>query len=218
MPTVFCLVLLDATPLVSSALALRLHRCTPWSLHLDDAHLTAITPTTRCSAALSSEGVRLDQGWLWASLHLRSDDGQQLSLAGLSRRDARQLQQLLEQARGDARRADRQAAMRAWIDAADALCDQTVQQRRWISHEQQLALLQQRQAIDPDQQGPSTPSSPIQAGTDATCAEDWQADWPALWEHANQHRQCRAGAQPCPVRTGGKPPLERGTGPRGDLL
>ena len=55
-----------------TALGLRLRRCAPWSLHLDDAHLTAITPTTRCSVALSSEGVRLNQGLLWASLHLRS--------------------------------------------------------------------------------------------------------------------------------------------------
>lgn len=170
-----------------TALGLRLHRCAPWSLHLDDAHLTAITPTTRCSVALASEGVRLDQGWLWASLHLRSEDGRELTLAGLSRRDAHQLQQRLDQARADTRHQHRQAAMRAWIDAADGLCDQAVQQRCWISHEQQQALLLQRQAIDPDQQAPSAPSSPIQAGTNATCAEDWQADWPALWEQANQH-------------------------------
>ena len=171
-----------------SALALRRYRCAPWSLQLDGSQLSAITAQGRYTLPLSAQaGLTLQRRWWWTSVHLHGEDGQAICLPGLSPRDARQLQQLLDRAQADTQRQHRLAAMAAWIDAADALCDQAVQQRRWISHEQQQALLLQRQHIDPGQQARCQASPADLSGAEAACLQDWQADWPALWEQANQH-------------------------------
>ena len=189
-----------------TALGLRLSRSPAWSLHLDQAqHLTARTPQAQCTLPLAAaERVQLRRWWFWSELQLRSDDAGVLTLRGLSRADGRQVQQLIDQARAHARRLQRQQqreqllqAITGWVNAADALCDHAVQQRQWITHEQQQALLQQRAAIDLGQAAPLFAAAAVQADEDAATAaafaaaiNDWQADWPTQWEQANQ-RMCQ---------------------------
>jgi len=192
-----------------TALGLRLSRSPAWSLHLDDAHFTAITADAQYSVPLAAaDRLQLRHGWWWSALHLHSEDGRRVTLRGLSRASAQQIQQRLDALLADAqlhqRRQQRQHlldAMDGWISAADALCDHALQQRQWISHEQQQALLLQRPAIDLTAATALFAPAALQADDQSAlaaphsaCMADWQSDWPALWEQANQ-QMCSAELQ-----------------------
>ncbi|WP_312785847.1 UvrD-helicase domain-containing protein [Stenotrophomonas indicatrix] len=145
--------------------------------------------------------VRVIPGLFWARVELQTEDNQTVSVDGLPNRQASQLSAAVQQVlftcttRGrKALFADILAQILCWLAEADALTDRGSADRRWITHEQQQALLAERPAL------PLQPSELQQLFLDDAVHEDlhahsqraaldalhdWELDWSAVWAEAN---------------------------------
>ncbi|KAF1016252.1 MAG: DNA helicase IV [Stenotrophomonas maltophilia] len=180
----------------------RLTRSDAWSLQLDGDDLWL-------QQAGRQHAVRLDDGaWpqvhpslLWSRVALQRDDGKHCLLGGLPSAQAAALSAALEALREAREQRQRRpmferilGQIQGWLDAAHALIARGEAGRRWITHEQQQALLQQRptlalagdalHALFEDETLHDPPHGPAhQAALDDL--HDWLLDWPALWAQAN---------------------------------
>ena len=105
------------------------------------------------------------------------------------------------------------AQIRAWLAEADALADRGTTGRRWITHEQQQALLADRPTL------PLPPAELEQLFLDEELHDDlhapghrmaldalhdWQLDWPAVWADANEAMATRELGLAKPFWTGSR--------------
>ena len=86
------------------------------------------------------------------------------------------------------------AQIQVWLAEVDQWLGWAKDKRRWITHEQQQALLRRRPSLsisedalwklfrDPDVR----PGLPKSAESVEKCLQAWQADWPAAWAGANE--------------------------------
>ncbi|MBN5030119.1 UvrD-helicase domain-containing protein [Stenotrophomonas maltophilia] len=145
--------------------------------------------------------VQVIAGLFWSRVELQTEGALRLSVDGLANAQASRLAAALQQVRFARTTRGRKdlfdtilAQIQAWLNAADALIDRGSAGRRWITHEQQQALLAERSSLplqpaeleqlflDESVHG-DLHSHSHRAALDAL--HDWQLDWPATWAEAN---------------------------------
>ncbi|HHA2860595.1 TPA: UvrD-helicase domain-containing protein [Stenotrophomonas maltophilia] len=145
--------------------------------------------------------VQVIPGLFWSRVELQTEGAARLSVDGLANAQASRLAAALQQVRFARTTRGRKALfdtilerIQAWLSAADALIDRGSAGRRWITHEQQQALLAERSSLplqspeleqlflDESVHG-DLHSHSHRAALDAL--HDWQLDWPAAWAEAN---------------------------------
>ncbi|MFI8716572.1 UvrD-helicase domain-containing protein [Stenotrophomonas sp. NPDC077464] len=143
---------------------------------------------------------RVKQGPVWATLCIATEDGD-LQLGGLPTAQARALQQVW-QAGVDARRQDQRlgdanaalADIRQWLEEVDAVLERADAQQRWLTLEQQHALLARRPLPAQGEGGlwalfDDPALRPYLQGTPAAIEDDllrWSGDWTAHWASRNE--------------------------------
>ncbi|AWH25715.1 UvrD-helicase domain-containing protein [Stenotrophomonas sp. YAU14D1_LEIMI4_1] len=180
----------------------RVTRSPDWRLRLDGEQVELSIGSAQYRQHVDCDArVRIIPGLFWARVELQRDDGETLSVDGLPNRQASQLSAAVQQiwltctTRGrKALFADILAQIQGWLAEADALTDRGSAGRRWITHEQQQALLAERPALplqpsalqrlflDEDVHD-DLQSHSHRAALDAL--HDWELDWPSVWAEAN---------------------------------
>lgn len=180
----------------------RVTRSPDWQLRLDGEQLALLIDGRQYHQHVANEhSVRVVRGVLWSRVELTTERGEALSVDGLPNSQGSRLAAALQQVRFARTTRGRKALfdtileqIQAWLRAADALIDRGSAGRRWITHEQQQALLADRPAL------PLPPAELEQLFLDEEVHDDlhapghrmaldalhdWQLDWPAVWAEAN---------------------------------
>ncbi|AWH29561.1 MULTISPECIES: UvrD-helicase domain-containing protein [Stenotrophomonas] len=180
----------------------RVTRSPDWRLRLDGEQVELSIGSALYQHHVDGDArVRIIPGLFWARIELQRDDGETLSVDGLPNRQASQLsaavQQVLLACTTRGRKAlfqDILTQIQGWLAEADALTDRGSAGRRWITHEQQQALLAERPAL------PLQPSALKRLFLDEDVHDDlhspshraaldtlhdWELDWPSVWAEAN---------------------------------
>lgn len=179
----------------------RLSRAPDWCLRRvgDRFELTADALVYSLDIAATT-AWRVQRGPVWATLCIATEDGD-LQLGGLPTAQARELQRLW-QAGVDARQQDQRltdantalAQVRQWLEQVDAVLAVADAGRRWLTQEQQHALLASRPipVLDDDAvwavfDDPAL--RPHLEGVPAAIEHDllrWSGDWQAQWASRNE--------------------------------
>lgn len=180
----------------------RVTRSPDWQLQLDGEQLALLIDGRQYRQHVANEhSVRVVRGVLWSRVELTTERGEALSVDGLPNSQGSRLAAALQQVHFARTTRGRKALfdtileqIQAWLAEADALTDRGTTGRRWITHEQQQALLADRPAL------PLPPAELEQLFLDEEVHDDlhapghrmaldalhdWQLDWPAVWAEAN---------------------------------
>lgn len=180
----------------------RVTRSPHWWLRLDGESIELNVAGQQYRQRLDDDhSVQVIPGLFWSRIELLAGSTVRLSVDGLSNAQASGLAAALQQVRFARTTRGRKALfdtileqIQAWLSAADALIDRGSAARRWITHEQQQALLAERSSLplqppeleqlflDESVHG-DLHSHSHRAALDAL--HDWQLDWPAAWAEAN---------------------------------
>lgn len=181
----------------------RVTRSPDWQLRLDGEQLALLIDGRKYHLHVANEhSVRVVRGVLWSRVELTTERGEALSVDGLPNSQGSRLAAAVQHVLFAHSRRGRKALfervlaqIQAWLAEADALTDRGTTGRRWITHEQQQALLADRPAL------PLPPAELEQLFLDEEVHDDlhapghrmaldalhdWQLDWPALWADANE--------------------------------
>ncbi len=180
----------------------RMTRSPNWRLRLDGEHVELMIGDRPYREHVNDDHrLQVTPGLFWSTVVLQTEGGDTLSVNGLPNGQASRLAAALQQVRFASTTRGRRALfdtileqIQSWLAEADALTDRGATGRRWISHEQQQALLADRPALplQPDElerlfldenvhEDLHSPSH--RAALDAL--QDWRLDWPAVWADAN---------------------------------
>ncbi len=180
----------------------RVTRSPDWQLRLDGEQLALLIDGRHYHLHVANEhSVRVVRGVLWSRVELTTERGEALSVDGLPNSQGSRLAAAVQHVLFARSRRGRKALfervlaqIQAWLAEADALTDRGTTGRRWITHEQQQALLADRPAL------PLPPAELEQLFLDEEVHDDlhapghrmaldalhdWQLDWPAVWAEAN---------------------------------
>lgn len=180
----------------------RMTRSPDWRLRLDGEHVELLIEGRQYWLYLDDpQRVQVIPGVFWARVALQTEGGDTLSVDGLPNGQASRLAAAVQHVRSAHTTRERKALfetllerIQSWLAEADALTDRGTTGRRWISHEQQQALLANRPAL------PLSPAELEQLFLDEDVHDDlqahghhmaldalhdWQLDWPAVWAEAN---------------------------------
>lgn len=181
----------------------RVTRSPDWQLRLDGEQVALLIDGRQYRQHVANEhSVRVVRGVLWSRVELTTEHGEALSVDGLPNSQGSRLAAAVQHVLFGRSRRGRKALfervlaqIQAWLAEADALTDRGTTGRRWITHEQQQALLADRPAL------PLPPAELEQLFLDEEVHDDlhapghrmaldalhdWQLDWPALWADANE--------------------------------
>lgn len=173
-----------------------------WQLRLEGEYVGLTIGDRQYRRHVDDEDcVQIIPGLLWARVAFRTGNGEAVSVAGLPNAQASRLAAALQHVLFARTTRGRKALfdtileqIQSWLAEADALTDRGTTGRRWISHEQQQATLNDRPAL-PLQLGElerlfrdedvheDLNSHSHRAALDAL--HDWQLDWPVVWAEAN---------------------------------
>lgn len=179
----------------------RLARSPDWQLRRvgDRFELTADAQVYSLDVAATS-AWRVQRGPVWATLCIATEDGD-LQLGGLPTAQAKELQQLwqagVDTRQQDQRLGDANAALadiRQWLDEVDGVLGRADADRRWLTLEQQHALLACRPLPALGEDGlwamfDDPALRPYLQGTPAAIEDDllrWSGDWTAHWASRNE--------------------------------
>lgn len=180
----------------------RMTRSPDWRLRLDGEQVELSIEGRQYRQLLDDrQRVQVIPGVFWARVALQTEGGDTLSVDGLPNGQASRLAAAVQQACFARTTRGRKALfetllgqIQSWLAEADALTDRGTTGRRWISHEQQQALLAGRPAL------PLAPAELERLFLDEDVHDDlhahghrmaldalhdWQLDWPAVWAEAN---------------------------------
>ncbi|WP_019660309.1 UvrD-helicase domain-containing protein [Stenotrophomonas hibiscicola] len=181
----------------------RVTRSPDWQLRLDGEQVALLIDGRQYRQHVANEhSVRVVRGVLWSRVELTTERGEALSVDGLPNSQGSRLAAAVQHVLFARSRRGRKALfervlaqIQAWLAEADALTDRGTTGRRWITHEQQQALLADRPTLP-------LPSAELEQlfldeevhddlhapghrmALDAL--HDWQLDWPAVWADANE--------------------------------
>ncbi len=181
----------------------RVTRSPDWQLRLDGEQVALLIDGRQYRQHVANEhSVRVVRGVLWSRVELTTERGEALSVDGLPNSQGSRLAAAVQHVLFARSRRGRKALfehvlaqIQAWLAEADALADRGTTGRRWITYEQQQALLADRPAL------PLPPAKLEQLFLDEELHDDlhapghrialdalhdWQLDWPAVWADANE--------------------------------
>ncbi|WP_329889482.1 UvrD-helicase domain-containing protein [Stenotrophomonas sepilia] len=181
----------------------RVTRSPDWQLRLDGEQLALLIDGRQYHQHVANEhSVRVVRGVLWSRVELTTEHGEALSVDGLPNSQGSGLAAAVQHVLFARSRRGRKALfehvlaqIQAWLAEADALTDRGTTGRRWITYEQQQALLAERPSL------PLTSAELEQLFLDEEVHDDlhsdrhrmaldalhdWQLDWPAMWADANE--------------------------------
>ncbi len=181
----------------------RVTRSPDWQLRLDGEQVALLIDGRQYRQHVANEhSVRVVRGVLWSRVELKTERGEALSVDGLPNSQGSRLAAAVQHVLSARSRRGRKALfervlaqIQAWLAEADALTDRGTTGRRWITYEQQQALLADRPSL------PLPPAELEQLFLDEEVHDDlhsdrhrmaldalhdWQLDWPALWADANE--------------------------------
>jgi len=181
----------------------RVTRSPDWQLRLDGEQVALLIDGRQYRQHVANEhSVRVVRGVLWSRVELTTERGEALSVDGLPNSQGSRLAAAVQHVLFARSRRGRKALfehvlaqIQAWLAEADALADRGTTGRRWITHEQQQALLADRPTL------PLPPAELEQLFLDEELHDDlhapghrmaldalhdWQLDWPAVWADANE--------------------------------
>ncbi|WP_295568736.1 UvrD-helicase domain-containing protein [uncultured Stenotrophomonas sp.] len=181
----------------------RVTRSPDWRLRLDGEHVELVVSGQQHRRRMADDPqVQIIPGVFWSRVALQLGNTDGLCVDGLPNGQASRLAAALQQVRlahtGRGRKAlfdEVLQQIQSWLCAADDLIDRGTTGRRWITHEQQQALLAERAAL------PLPPSELERLFLDEDVREDlhghshraaldalrdWNLDWPAAWAAANE--------------------------------
>ncbi|UQA68954.1 UvrD-helicase domain-containing protein [Stenotrophomonas maltophilia] len=179
----------------------RVTRSPHWRLRLDGECIELNIAGQQYRQRVDDDhSVQVIPGLFWASVSLQTDSGS-VSVGGLPNGQASQLAAAVRTllfARSTRGRKglfeDILEQIQAWLSAADALTDRGHASRRWITHEQQQALLADRPALplSPDELESLFLDANVHGDLRSSrhlvaleALNDWHLDWPAIWADAN---------------------------------
>ncbi|MDP9617384.1 UNVERIFIED_ORG: DNA helicase-4 [Stenotrophomonas maltophilia] len=174
-----------------------------WSLRLDGEYVEINVSGQQFRLRVDDDQqVQIHPGVFWSRVELQTGDAAALCVDGLPNGQACRLaaavQHMLFARTTHGRKALFDSVLQqiqSWLNDADALIDRGNAGRRWITHEQQQALLAKRSALplqppeleqlfrDEDVHGDLHADS-HRAALDVL--RDWNLDWPAAWAEANE--------------------------------
>jgi len=133
----------------------RVTRSPDWQLRLDGEQLALLIDGRHYHLHVANEhSVRVVRGVLWSRVELTTERGEALSVDGLPNSQGSRLAAAVQHVLFARSRRGRKALfervlaqIQAWLAEADALTDRGTTGRRWITHEQQQALLADRPAL-----------------------------------------------------------------------
>ncbi|PZS99836.1 helicase IV [Stenotrophomonas maltophilia] len=181
----------------------RVTRSPDWQLRLDGERVALLIDGRQYRQHVANEhSVRVVRGVLWSRVELTTERGEALSVDGLPNSQGSRLAAAVQHVLFARSRRGRKALfervlaqIQAWLAEADALTDRGTTGRRWITYEQQQALLADRPSL------PLPPAELEQLFLDKEVHDDlhsdrhrmaldalhdWQLDWPAMWADANE--------------------------------
>ncbi|HDX0899479.1 TPA: UvrD-helicase domain-containing protein [Stenotrophomonas maltophilia] len=181
----------------------RVTRSPHWSLRLDGEYVELSVSGQQYRLRVDDDQqMQVHRGVIWSRVELQTGDAAGLCVDGLpngpASRLAGALQHLLFARTTRGRKALFDTILeqiQSWLSDADALIDRGSAGRRWITHEQQQALLAKRSDL------PLQPPELEQLFRDEDVHEDlhadshraaldalrdWNLDWPAAWAEANE--------------------------------
>ncbi|MGM1040619.1 UvrD-helicase domain-containing protein [Stenotrophomonas sepilia] len=181
----------------------RVTRSPDWQLRLDGEQVALLIDGRQYRQHVANEhSVRVVRGVLWSRVELTTERGEALSVDGLPNSQGSGLAAAVQHVLFARSRRGRNALfehvlaqIQAWLAEADALTDRGTTGRRWITYEQQQALLAERPSL------PLTSAELEQLFLDEEVHDDlhsdrhrmaldalhdWQLDWPAMWADANE--------------------------------
>ncbi len=181
----------------------RVTRSPDWQLRLDGEQVALLIDGEQYRQHVANEhSVRVVRGVLWSRVELTTERGEALSVDGLPNSQGSRLAAAVQHVLFARSRRGRKALfehvlaqIQAWLAEADALTDRGTTGRRWITYEQQQALLAERPSLP-------LPSAELEQlfldeevhddlhsdrhRMALNALHDWQLDWPALWADANE--------------------------------
>lgn len=180
----------------------RITRSPDWTLRLVDECFELFIDGETHSAPIDGEPpFRLNKGLIWSDLRLH-----RAKVGGLPNRLAKQLEDAISNVISEQRRRTRldtfsrtYSLICGWLETSGETIRKADQERRWITYEQQQALLSSRPELpiqeealwalflDPDVQ--STIIEPREAVESRLNA--WRCDWPSAWTVLNEQHTRR---------------------------
>lgn len=181
----------------------RVTRSPDWQLRLDGEQVALLIDGGQYRQHVANEhSVRVVRGVLWSRVELTTERGEALSVDGLPNSQGSRLAAAVQHVLFARSRRGRKALfehvlaqIQAWLAEADALTDRGTTGRRWITYEQQQALLAERPSLPlpsaeleqlflDEEVHDDLHSDRHRMALDAL--HDWQLDWPAMWADANE--------------------------------
>ncbi|PPT84078.1 helicase IV [Xanthomonas arboricola pv. zantedeschiae] len=180
-----------------------LTRSAHWWLHLDSDHADISVGGNRYRTFVDDgHRIKVVPGVLWSRVEVELDGGPWLTGDGLPNAQGVQLSSAIDEMLFERRKRERKALfdsvvelIRSWLDSARSLINKGKSDRRWITHEQQQSVLEER----PELPLPSVELKPLFLDEDVhddvrspahlealKDLHDWDLDWPLLWAAANE--------------------------------
>lgn len=180
-----------------------LTRSPHWWLRLDGDHVEISLNGQRHRAFVDdAQRVQVIPGILWSRIEVETESGPWLAADGLPNSSGSSLTATIEELLFQRRKRERKAlfdsilfSIHTWLKAARLLISKGKADRRWITHEQQQALLSSRPTLplagqeleslflDKDVHDDVTTLAHREAIGDL---REWGLDWPRLWSDANE--------------------------------
>ncbi|MGV7196895.1 UvrD-helicase domain-containing protein [Xanthomonas axonopodis] len=185
-----------------------LTRSAHWWLHLDGDHADISVGGKRHRTFVDDKHrIQVVPGVLWSRVEVELDGGPWLTGDGLPNAQGALLSSAIEEMLFERRKRERKALfdsalglIRPWLGSARSLINEGKLERRWITHEQQQSVLEER----PELPLPSAELEPlfldeevhddVRSPSHLEALDDlhqWKMDWPALWEDANKSMATR---------------------------
>ncbi|HDS1666606.1 UvrD-helicase domain-containing protein [Stenotrophomonas maltophilia] len=180
-----------------------LTRSPHWWLRLDGDHVEISLNGQRHRAFIDdTQRVQVIPGTLWSRVEVEMESGPWLTADGLPNKNGSSLTANIEELLFQRRKRERKAlfdsilsSIQTWLKAARLLIAKGKADRRWITHEQQQALLSSRPTLPLAGQELESLFLDKDVHDDVTTLahreaigelREWGLDWPRLWSDANE--------------------------------
>lgn len=174
-----------------------------WALRFDDENVELFLSGDRHRQYLDDAyRIQVIPGVVWSRLELERDGGPHLIVDGLPNALGAQVSAEVERLLAQRRRRERKALfdslvaqMTSWLSEARSLSEAALQERRWITHEQQVSLLQQRPRVGLDTEDLEALFLDTEVHDDLrstahlaalSALHEWHLDWCGEWAQTNE--------------------------------